>query len=113
VVAQDYIHSPWILNKYRKVYADAIVEVCGIESDAKYTKMSHIYGVIQRMLFGDHGDFLNRVNQLVPKLLVEIPELRRIDVESFLENIGGEDGWEEAERVLCEGIPKVLDYRNV
>lgn len=112
VVAQDYIHSPWVLNKYRKVYADAIVEVCGLDSDAKYTKMSHMYGVIQRMLFGDHGDFLNRVNQLVPKLLIEIPELRRVDVESFLEDVGGEDGWGEAERVLREGIPKVLDYRN-
>jgi aminoglycoside phosphotransferase (APT) family kinase protein len=113
MVAQDYIHSPWTLNRYRKVYADAMLKYCGQDSDAKYTKMSHIYGVIQRMLFGDHGDFLNRVNQLVPKLLVEIPELRRVDLEPFLEDLGGGDGWKEAECVMCEGIPKVLDYRNV
>ncbi|KAF2794153.1 hypothetical protein K505DRAFT_242786 [Melanomma pulvis-pyrius CBS 109.77] len=112
VVCQNYIHSPWTLNKYRKVYADSMIEACGPDSDAKYTKISHIYGVIQNMLFGDHGEFLIRVESLVEKLLVEIPELRRVDIEPFLEVVGAEDGWEEAELVLREGIPRVLDYRN-
>ncbi|KAF2713996.1 hypothetical protein K504DRAFT_356865, partial [Pleomassaria siparia CBS 279.74] len=43
VLSKEYVHSPWTLDRYRNVYANAMIGVCGVDSDAKYTAKSHIY----------------------------------------------------------------------
>ncbi|KAF2246626.1 hypothetical protein BU26DRAFT_576517 [Trematosphaeria pertusa] len=112
VVPDTAMHSPWRLAKYRKVYADAMKEACGKDSDAKYTEKSHIFAVIQEMIFGDPGNWVDKTNDFIAKLMLEIPYLRRVDPASFQETMWEED-WMAAKEILQEWIPKVLDYRNV
>lgn len=104
---------PWLLNKYRKVYADEMKKACGgPDTDAKYTEKSAMYGVINDLLFGDHPSTCMRSGDFIQKLLREIPLLRRVEsVWDFMAALGR--GWEEPNDILKEWAPKVLDCKNV
>jgi hypothetical protein len=112
-VPEAAIHSPWTLTKYRRIYANAMKQACGgLDTDAKYTEKSAMYGVIHDLLFGDHPTTYMRAEDFIQKLLCEIPLLRRVeDIESFATAIG--NGWEEPNEILKEMVPRILQWANV
>lgn len=112
VLPEGAVLSPWTLNRYRKVYAEVMIDACGgPDSDAKYTEKSGMYGPIQQMIYGGNAFFRIWVHAMLEKLMLEIPLLRRYGAEEFQASVG--KGWPEAREVLEEWMPKVVDYRNV
>jgi aminoglycoside phosphotransferase (APT) family kinase protein len=104
--------SPWRLSKYRGIYAEAMKEACGEDTDdAKYTEMSGLYGVVHDVLFGHNPTTPDRAADFIEKLLREIRAFRHVlDAKKFTQKIG--EGWQEAEEVLEEWVPKVLQWKE-
>jgi hypothetical protein len=104
--------SPWKLDAYRKFYADALREACGTDAAAAlHTEKSMIYAQIHAMLYGDRTVSFDKEIDVMNKLLLEIPRMRRINLLSFCETLWEED-WTEAKTRLRQGIAKVLDPRE-
>ncbi|KAF2276990.1 uncharacterized protein EI97DRAFT_489551 [Westerdykella ornata] len=100
--------TTWNLNKYRRVYSEAMIEACGgIDSDAKYTEQSALYAVIHDILFGENSGTRYRAEEFIAKLMHEIPLFRLTEKpEEFTKKLG--DGWPEVEEALKEWIPRIL-----
>ncbi|KAJ4366230.1 hypothetical protein N0V83_007866 [Neocucurbitaria cava] len=95
-------HEACSLDHYRDVYAKAMEEfTTQDQTDAKFTRKSAIY---QALLAAVHED--SDVKDLVGKLLAEIPDFRRVDVDEVCVRLGR--GWPAAEKVLQEKIPELL-----
>jgi aminoglycoside phosphotransferase (APT) family kinase protein len=106
--------SPWTLDRYRKVYASAMKEACGLDADAaKYTEKSAIYAQVLNMIWGDRTVWVTVQAEFIKKLLLEIPYMRRVvNLENFYETLWEED-WKEAKEILRDGICKLLDCSNI
>ncbi|KAF2006476.1 kinase-like protein, partial [Amniculicola lignicola CBS 123094] len=94
--------QPWLcmsLPRYRRIYADALKEFgC---SDAKYTEKSPIYQAMKAAL-SQGGD----AEDLIGKLLLQIPEIQRMDVKIVAEAVG--KGSPALEELLKDRLPLLL-----
>lgn len=105
------LHSPWLLSKYRKVYAEAMKAACGgPDTDAKYTEMSGLYRPVHLLLYGDNASAGAREQDLALKIVQEVRLLRRVvDIKNFCETCWeGNDEGEALRKLLLKEIPKVL-----
>ncbi|CAO2657953.1 Nn.00g072130.m01.CDS01 [Neocucurbitaria sp. VM-36] len=102
-------HTTWSLDNYRDIYAKAMEDSCQPpislasrdQIDAKFTRKSAIYQALLAAVYEDED-----IQDVVGKLLVEIPELRRVNLDSFYVRLG--KGWPAAEKVLEAKIPELL-----
>jgi hypothetical protein len=74
------IHTPWVLDSYRKIYADAMIEATGPAGDGKYTEKSAMYQAAFMSLYTSHG---GTVFDFVKKLLMSVECLSCVDVDEF------------------------------
>jgi hypothetical protein len=104
--------APWRLAHYRKIYSDALKQACGGSiNDAVYTEKSHVYSVAHDVLFGENSMTLYRAKDFATKLMHDIPAFRNIqEIDEFLEKLGA--GWPDAEELLKEWIPKLMDWKT-
>jgi hypothetical protein len=89
---------PCGLEQYRTVYADAMEEKSG---DGRYTRKSPIYQAAYALVHEDADP-----EDLVSKLLLEVPEFRRVKPEELLWRLGA--GYPAAEELLEEKIAELL-----
>jgi aminoglycoside phosphotransferase (APT) family kinase protein len=104
---------PWNLTKYRKVYAAAMKKAChDCEEVAQYCEKSALYMAVQNMMY--QADTVSKILQygLMKKLMLEIPELRSVNINDFGRILCGESGgvfWLDACEIWVKGIREVLD----
>jgi hypothetical protein len=89
------------LDHHRQIYTEAMVKTgC---PEARFTQKSAMYHTIEEGLYIS-GDAAN----LVKKILLEFPSLRRTNLNQFLTLLGRDD-WPEAEQWLKIQLEKLLD----
>jgi hypothetical protein len=102
----DTPHMGYQLEHYRQIYADAMAETgC---PDARFTQKSAMYNAI-----GDLFNCQGNPADLVMKILLDIPSLRRTNLDQFLMFLGDDDIWPEAEEWLTKEIGKLLESSPV
>lgn len=106
----DAQHMPWILEEYRQLYAKYMIEATrstspesGHLGDGKYTAKSHLYNAAYRI-----GIVEGAEQHFVDLMFKEIPALRHVDQDAFLERLGSENGWTEAEHMLKVELKKLF-----
>jgi hypothetical protein len=112
----DPPHMSWGVDRYRRIYADAmkeaLVELTVYEptgpglDDGKYTYNSALYQAVWASVTrgGSAPD-------LVKKVLLQLPGLRLTDLDEFQERLG--KGWEAAEEYLKVAIGKLMALEDV
>ncbi|KAF2796122.1 hypothetical protein K505DRAFT_238448 [Melanomma pulvis-pyrius CBS 109.77] len=93
-------HLSWAQEYYSQVYAEAM-KATGVE-DAKYTNKSPIYQLALAILYESALP-----EDLVNKVLMELPTMRHIDLDDFQYRLGL--GWPAAEKYLEGAITELLD----
>jgi hypothetical protein len=98
-------HSPWELQKYREVYATAMIRNVGRGSGGQYTLNSALYQALDGALYGgfcrgSHKDF-------VRKVLRQLPSLASVDIDDFLTLIG--KGYHDGLKFLAQELPKLVE----
>ena len=93
-------HMTWAIQRYREVYTQAMKEFCQ-PSDVNFTRKSAMY---QLVLAAVDKDF--RCRDVVTLLLREMPEYRRVGVNSFCRRLG--QGWPAAEKALRMKMAELL-----
>ncbi|RAR03462.1 serine threonine protein kinase protein [Stemphylium lycopersici] len=102
-VYNDEVHNPFALTQYRKIYAEAMIEATGEEDDGKYTHKSAMYQAAHAALYGSN---LGRsIPDFVRKMLYEIPELNRVDMNVYLTWLG--EYWWTAGDAVKKAVSKV------
>jgi hypothetical protein len=74
-------HTPWSLDSYRKIYANAMIEATGSDGDDKYTEKSAIYQAAFGAVYP--GCAGGSVEDFAKKLLRQIPSLAHMDEDTF------------------------------
>ncbi|KAI4648697.1 uncharacterized protein J4E78_008760 [Alternaria triticimaculans] len=93
-------HMTWAIERYREVYTQAMEELCQ-SSDVNFTRKSAMYQLVLAALDKDF-----RCRDVVKLLLREMPEYRRVDVNSFCRKLG--QGWPAAEKALRMKMAELL-----
>ena len=91
------------LDNYRQIYIKAMEET-GCD-EARFTAKSGMYLAVEEVLISKMY-----APDLLKKILLEIPELRRTELNEFAMLLGRGD-WPEAEEWLTEKIGEVLDSK--
>jgi len=109
---------PWNLEKYRKIYADAIKDACGEDAEAaKYCEKSALYKAVHYMMFGNYNTWKTNQENLIKYMMCVIPQLRRADYDAFHNAVCDEDNfggdWKEGKAIWQDGVPRILDHRNI
>ncbi|KAI4916048.1 hypothetical protein J4E90_004494 [Alternaria incomplexa] len=99
----DFPCMGYQLDHYRQVYIKAMEET-GCD-EARFTAKSGMYWAIEDVLISKMY-----APDLLKKILLEIPELRRAELNEFAMLLGRGD-WPEAEEWLTEKIGEVLDSK--
>jgi aminoglycoside phosphotransferase len=107
----DCPHMSWSVDRYRRIYADAmkeaLIELAETEPngpglyDGKYTYNSALYQAVWASVTrgGSPPDLVNKV-------LLSLPGLRLTDLDEFQERLG--KGWDAAEQYLKVEIGKLM-----
>jgi hypothetical protein len=77
---------PFALEKYRKIYASAMVKATSQDGDGKYTHKSAMYQAAYAALFG--GAYGGDVSDFITKVLCQIPALNPTDLDVYLSWLG-------------------------
>lgn len=93
-------HMTWAIERYREVYTQAMEGFCE-SSDVNFTRKSAMYQLVLAALDKDF-----RCRDVVKLLLREMPEYRRVDVNSFCRKLG--QGWPAAEKALRMKMAELL-----
>ncbi|KAI4610444.1 hypothetical protein J4E80_008208 [Alternaria sp. BMP 0032] len=93
-------HMTWAIERYREVYTQAMEDLCQ-SSDVNFTRKSAMYQLVLAALDKDF-----RCRDVVELLLREMPEYRRVDVNSFCRRLG--QGWPAAEKALRMKMAELL-----
>jgi len=93
-------HMTWAIERYREVYTQAMKRFCQ-PSDVNLTRKSAMYQLVLAALDKDF-----RCRDVVKLLLREVPEYRRVDVNSFCRRLG--QGWPAAEKALRMKMAELL-----
>ncbi|KAI4689071.1 hypothetical protein J4E81_007788 [Alternaria sp. BMP 2799] len=99
----DYPCMGYQLDHYRQIYTKAMEETgC---AEARFTAKSGMYHAIVEVLTSSMS-----APELIKKIMLEIPELRRTDLNEF-NMLLGRDDWPEAEEWLAGKIGELLDSK--
>ncbi|KAF2662522.1 hypothetical protein K491DRAFT_673040 [Lophiostoma macrostomum CBS 122681] len=105
-------HMPWSLAEYRMLYTGYMKQATSGPDglgDGKYTSRSHMYYAAYSV-----GMYSAATQYFVERICKELPLLRSLDHDTFLENFGGESwtGSDRARTVLKRGLEMLFSAES-